>query len=389
MRIIEILRAVLADAYANKSRAYLTTLGIIVGALAIALVVGVGSGGEKAIQEQLISLNPALVMAWSDNHRYQFNLETMHTVQNLPAIADATLSVRNGGQISYRSFTTWSGIVGVFPDYVRVADLSLSAGTFFNSQHSEDLSRVAVIGFSIVEQLFEGQPTWAVGSSIKIEGKSYEVIGTIDRGENWDGDSVIYIPYTTATRYTFTANSGWPQLITVAKDLKQVEEAVEKMRQVFVDQFDGSRQEDFYVYDAGNKFNAAKNAEKTMRLLLISVAALVLFAGGIGIMNVLLVSIKERTREIGILKAIGARRRDILLQFLLQAVLISVIGGAVGVGLSVAVGSFIKRFDVAYNPSLFGAGIALLFSLLTGTFFGYYPAVKAAALRPIDALNEE
>ena len=116
MRIIEILRAVLADAYANKSRAFLTTLGIIVGSLAIALVIGVGSGGEKAIQENLISLNPSLIMAWSNHYRYKFNPETMFAVQKLPSIADATIAIENGGQISYRNVITYSGIKGVFED---------------------------------------------------------------------------------------------------------------------------------------------------------------------------------------------------------------------------------------------------------------------------------
>ena len=389
MKILEILRAVLADAYANKSRAFLTTLGIIVGSLAIALVMGVGSGGEKAIQEDLISLNPSLVMAWSNNQRYMINPQTMHSVQRLPSIEAATISVSNGGQISYRNVVTYSNIAGVYHDYASIADLSLTSGTFFRPEHTEDMSRVAVIGYGVVEQLFEGQANWAIGSSIKIDGKSYEVIGTIGRGDDWNGDGVIYLPYSTAVRYTFGSSAGWPQLVAVAKSLSEVESAVAGIQQVFADQFEGTSEQDFFVYDAGNEFNAAKNAEKTLRLLLIAVAGLVLFAGGIGIMNVLLVSIKERTREIGILKAIGARRRDILLQFLLQAVLISLIGGACGVAISVGVGVFLKRFDVAYDPSMMGAGMAMLFSLLTGTFFGYYPAVKAAALRPIDALNEE
>jgi len=279
---------------------------------------------------------------------------------------------------------------GVYENFLRVHNYELAEGVFFTTEDQTELRRVAVLGYAIVDQLFQGDPTRAVGSLIRINGNSYEVVGTLKRSDSWEGDNQIFIPYRTAMRFTLgDERMSWPQLTAIVTDLKLVEEGVEQIKQVLAGHYEGATPDSFFVYDMDRQLRSAQRADLVMTLMLVAVASMVLLVGGIGIMNVLLVSIKERTKEIGILKAIGTRRRDILLQFLLQAIFISLAGGVMGVALSYAATPLVKRFSEMYTPSLLGAYVSLGFALITGTFFGYYPARKAATLRPIEALNDE
>jgi len=240
--------------------------------------------------------------------------------------------------------------------------------------------------------LFEGEKPEAIGKTISIDKRKYEVVGILSRlGDSMQGmnvDESLLVPYEVATKYVLGAQVK-PRIIAIAKDLDNVPTAIEEIDAILKQIHRGKNSGNFVVRDAGSRLASAKDSARTMSILLITVAAIVLIVGGIGIMNVLFVSIKERTREIGILKAIGARRSDILLQFLPESIIISASGGLLGVGLGIIAMPLMKYADIQVIPSLYGNILALVFSIATGTFFGYYPAAKASTLRPIDALSYE
>ena len=395
MRLIEILKAVFTNIATNKFRVFLTALGIIVGALTIVLVVGIGKGSQASVEAQFSKLNVGTLYIQSapgSTSRTRLDETDLEAIrQQSQYLSDTTLSVNGKSEASSTQASWPAGVVGVLDNYLTLNNLRLAHGAFFQPEDSEDRTRAAVLGMDLAEILFPGEGEAVIGQTVQLAGRKFDIVGVMNQaGDATQGvnlDESVLIPYGTAIKYV-TGTDAKPRITAVANDVNVVQDAIMEINDILWLQHEGDASA-FIVKDAGSKLVAAQDSAKTMSVLLISVAAIVLLVGGIGIMNVLFVSVKERTREIGVLKALGAKRRDILLQFLFESILISTAGGGIGLLLGSLMMPLMYLLDVTVIPSVYGNVLALIFSIATGTFFGYYPAVKAASLHPIDALRQE
>jgi len=300
------------------------------------------------------------------------------------------MMIQGQAEVSYYDMSYTTSIVGAMEDYITVSSLQVEYGSNITDEDSTKRNKVALIGSDLAEYLFGEDKAAALGQSLTVAGRKYEIIGVL-KYQGGSGpmtpDETVILPYNVAEKYV-VGNRSNPTINATAADINNVEGALEEIYAVLLEEHEKTI-ESFMIRDAGSALVAAQESAGTMSTLLIAVAAVVLLVAGIGIMNVLFVSVQERTREIGILKAIGASRRDILLQFLLEAVLVSAVGGLIGCVLSFLIVPFLGFLNVSILPSMEGYMIATLFSVLTGTFFGYYPAARAAGLAPIDALRQE
>lgn len=398
MSLTEILRSIFINIRESKSKVFLTTLGIIVGSLTIVLVMAIGKGSQASVEEQFKRLNVGTLQIMSAFGKgggsvEKLSIDDMNMIQQQsPSIKKVSIMINGKADVTYHSISNSSSIGGVTPEFKEINNLEIEYGEFIDQYHNEDKERVAVIGYEMANLLFEEDPSMAVGEKIILNGKRFEVIGVLkylggSASRGFNPDEGVIIPYNVAEKY-ITGRSARPTIMALVKDIKYVDSAIEEINMILKRKL-GEKSEKFMIRDAGSSLESARKSARTMTLMLLSVATVVLIVGGIGIMNVLFVSVKERTKEIGILKAIGARKKDILLIFLIEAIIISGAGGLIGIVSSMFIMPIMNYFNVRVIPSIFGYLLALIFSMAIGTFFGYYPASKAANLKPIDALNYE
>lgn len=308
----------------------------------------------------------------------------------LPGISDITISYTtksdvDGGELDDAESYT---IAGVKNNYAGMSNLTMAAGSFIESSDETNKEKVCVLGYSVAKEIF-GSVKDAYDSTIYIDDRAYVVngviseVGTVSSGIS--PDDSIFIPYSTGVKYIVGTDAD-PTITVIASDVDKVDTVMENIQSVLAENYPNA---EFTITDAGSKMDAASESNNTLTTLLIAMAAIVFIVGGIGIMNVLFVSVKERTKEIGILKAIGCTKKDILIEFLLEACFISILGGILGVLLSFGITPVVEHFDVRVELSVFGAALAVVFAVFTGTVFGFYPALKASKLVPVEALNEE
>ena len=447
MRLSEILRLVWLNLSQNKFKVILTSIGIVVGSATIMMVLAIGTGGRQEVAEQFKNLNAGAIdityeggsstqmfsmaqgggevsMTFSapggggggmgaaggpdmggggffsfgggDNSRINQEDITLTTEDCedlsvfVPSISDVTISYSTttsvgGGDMESSSYYT---IAGVEDNYAQISNLEMAIGDFLTEENNESKEKVCVLGASAAQEIF-GSAYEAYDGVVYIDDRPYIVagvlteMGTVASGIN--PDSTIFIPYETGIKY-ITGDNISPTITVIAEDVNQVETVITNIETVLADSYPNA---EFTISDAGSKMEAASASNETLTLLLISMAVIVFVVGGIGIMNVLFVSVKERTNEIGILKALGCSRKDILLEFLLEASCISLIGAVAGVLLSLGITPLVESFSVRASLSLSGAVLSLLFGVLTGSIFGFYPAYKASRLVPVVALNQE
>lgn len=399
MRFSETLRIVFINIIQNKFKVLLTSLGIIVGAVTIVLVIAIGQGGEDEVMAQFSGLSAETIYVNPDYSISSFNNNESIpklTVDIMNQIMDesTTLSAIDIRGNAYKESVIngvkeQMAIAGVTEEYSKVSNLDVVYGENISDIDVEDYTNAAVIGDGLAKKYFM-KPEDAIGTTIKINNRTYIIKGVLERrGDGMQGlspDETIFIPFTTASQYVFD-NNTMPQIVALASKLSLVKRAMAEIKDTI-----NYVLEDGSVYkleDTGSRIEAATKSAKTMKLLLMSVATIVFIVGGIGIMNVLFVSVKERTKEIGILKALGSSKKDIMIQFLLESVIISGFGGVVGILLSVYIMPFMKYTNIPVTPSFSGKVMALIFAVATGTLFGIYPAYKAANLKPIEALSYE
>jgi len=393
----------------NKLRSALTMLGVVIGVGAVIVMVSIGQGASEAVRAQIQSLGTNLLMVvpgatTSAGVRSGAGGVSTLTRADAKAIAAECSAVANVAWLKrqiaqvIQGERNWSTqIQGVSPDYFAVRDWDVEAGAVFGPRDDEGASRVALLGRTVVENLF-GRGEDPIGATIRIKDVPFRVVGVLRRkGQtSWgqDQDDVVVIPFATAERRVLGSEIlGMVDMVFVsAARAEDVGLATEQIANLLRQRhrIGPGADDDFTVRNLNEMAMAQESASQVMAMLLLCVASISLLVGGIGIMNILLVSVTERTREIGIRMAVGARRQHILLQFLVEAVVLSGAGGVIGVLLGVAAAGAISL--LAGWPTLIsGVAIvgALLFSATVGVFFGFWPARRAAGLDPIAALRYE
>ncbi len=477
MRFSEILNLVKLNLIQNKFKVLLTSIGIIVGATTIVIVIAVGRGGKADVAEQFRNLNagaldisyeqaqgsggfsfggsrPSSVGSSSgsrpdfsgsfsmpgggempsfsgsrsggsssggsgekssrgsgffsgfgsmfggifgggsdtkNTERITLSADDMEDITSyVPGLSDATISYTvkqniYGGNIEETESYT---VAGTLSNYAELSNLTMLFGDYLTDADNENKTKVCVLGYSTAKQIF-GSAEDAYDSLVYIDDRPYTVGGVLaEQGSVEAGisaDEAIFIPYATGIKY-LTGSEISPTITVIAADVDNIEAVRENVKTVLAASYPNA---EFTISDAGSKMEAANKSNETLTLMLIAMASIVFIIGGISIMNVLFVSVKERTEEIGILKAIGGSRRDILLEFIMEACFISLIGGIIGVMLSFVINPVLSGFSIRTEMSVSGAVLALAFSIVTGTVFGFYPAWKASKLVPVEALSSE
>lgn len=300
-------------------------------------------------------------------------------------ISYSTTASVEGGDLDSSMYYT---VAGVQDNYAEISNLEMSIGSFLTEENNESKEKVCVLGATVATDIF-GSALEAYDSQIYIDDRPYTVAGVLsEMGSMASGvspDTAVFIPYETGIKY-LTGTSINPTVTVIAEDVNNVDTVMSDVETALAETYPNTT---FTISDAGSKMEAASTSNEILNLLLYSMAIIVFIVGGIGIMNVFLVSVKERTNEIGILKAIGCSRRDILLEFLLEASCTSLVGAVIGVLLSLALTPLVRMFGVSVSLSVSGALLSLFFGVITGTIFGFQPAYKASRLVPVVALNQE
>jgi putative ABC transport system permease protein len=401
--------SMLAEAWsamgANRLRTFLTMLGMVIGVAAVVAMLAVGHGAQMLVNQTIASMGSNLFIVLSGGSTAgglrmgsgsvpTLTLLDADAIAELPGVASVAPVQPGNSEVIYGASTWSTQVYGTSPSYVDVREWPLAAGEMFTDYDLRSASRVALLGATVANVLFGDED--AVGKTIRIRNSPYLVIGLLARkGQSLDGrdqDDTILVPVTTAQRKLFGSQFlGTVRFMMVQAASADLMERVERDITELLrarHRLNVDAENDFTVRNLTAAANAAAATTKVMSLMLGVIASVSLLVGGIGIMNIMLVSVTERTREIGIRMAIGARRRDILLQFLLEAIIISVIGCCVGVVLGVG-GAFFAERTAQTTAVVTSGSIVLAFAVAAavGIFFGLYPARKAAYLKPIDALR--
>ena len=405
MQAFMTLRIALRALARNKLRAFLTMLGIIIGVGAVIAMVAIGEGAKSTIRAQIAALgtNVLIVLPGSNvqggvragfgNVNTLLDSDAKAMARELPSVAFVSPVLRRQDQVVAGNLNWGTLAQGVAPEFQQIRDWQVAEGRFLHEGDMDSAAKVAVIGQTVARQLFGNDD--ALDAVIRIRNIPFRVVGILgakgQTGQGTDQDDTIMIPYTTMQKRLMRIT--WVQSIVVkAVSAERVEEAQEQITLLLRQRhrIGPEREDDFNVRNLSDIAEAATTTARVMAVLLGSVASISLLVGGIGIMNIMLVSVTERTREIGIRMAVGARSRDIMLQFLVEAVVMAATGGLIGILLGVGSSEVIKQW--AQWPTLIDPAIiaiAFLFSGAVGVFFGFYPAKKAANLDPIDALRYE
>jgi len=392
----------------NKMRSALTMLGIIIGVGAVIAMIAIGTGASKRIAEQISSMGSNLLMIlpgattaggvrMGAGTQPTLNMaDTEAILKECPAVSDVAPVLNGVAQIVYGHQNWSTGVVGTTSGTLNVRDWPLAAGRSFTQQDVKSATKVCLLGQTVVENLFGDMDP--VGQIIRIKKIPFTVVGVLgSKGQSPQGqdqDDTIHVPVTTAQKKLFgTTFPGMVRIIMVKGKSAETLSAAEKQITELLRQRHriGPRQDnDFTVRNLTQFMQTAEQSTKVMALLLGAIASVSLLVGGIGIMNIMLVSVTERTREIGIRMAIGAKTWDIRLQFIIEALILSLIGGVAGIIVGISGSKIITLFagwSTVVSP--FSVFIAFGFSGLVGIFFGFYPAYKASLLDPIDALRYE
>jgi putative ABC transport system permease protein len=384
---LQTIRMALKSIKGNKVRAFLTMLGIIIGVSSVIVMVAIGQGSTKEVQDQIGSLGTNVLTVSVTGSDVTFKEDDVRQIQDVSGVEAIAPTISGRVTVKNGQTNAQVSMIGTTSSYLDVRDLQLQSGRFIADLDNDNHSKIAVLGSDTAQTLFGfGDP---VGESVKVNGTSYKVVGVLESvgsSLGTSGDSTIIVPLSTGQRLASTTEIGSLYVKVENEDMINfTSRRIEQTMYTIVgdaDSYSVSSQEDL--------METATSVNETMTLMLGGSAAISLIVGGIGIMNIMLVSVSERTKEIGIRKAIGAKRRNILLQFLIESMVLSSLGGIIGVGIGIVsaqIFTLTTGTTIAYSlPVIL---VSFVFSLLVGVVFGVFPANKASKLDPIQALRYE
>jgi len=404
--ILQSLKIALESLWANKMRSVLSMLGIVIGVGAVIAIVSVGTGSTQSVTSSISDLGSNMISISASSGRFRsgqartssqdkFSLELAdYMAEFCPSVKSVIPVKQVGGRLIVGDISVNSTMIGTNVDYIEVNNYQIEQGRFISSQDEEKRSQVMVLGSDLSEDLFEEANP--IGQKVKVnyEGRIYmfEVIGLMqEKGNTIAGqlDDQAYIPLSLAMD-KMTNSDYVSSYIAQAVSSEKASHAVSELENFMVKFLDDEDQEQFRIISQDELLETVSNVTGTMSMMLGGIAAISLLVGGIGIMNIMLVSVTERTREIGIRKALGARNKHILSQFLMESLSLSSFGGIIGIGFGWVAAYFLSQYGQwPLVISMLSVGLAFGFALFIGIFFGLYPAMKAARMNPVEALRYE
>ncbi len=405
MSILGIIKIAVKSLARNKMRTFLTMLGIIIGVAAVITMLAIGQGAKKIVEDQVNSMGTNVIVItanWAgsrSNVAQQAGTGSLLEVADVEAIREQVSGVRyaspvynSWGQLKYEGRNWRSGIMGVDVDYFYIRDMMPAQGNLFYGTDIRAGTKVCLIGQTVATNLFGNENP--IDKTIRIRNIPFRVVGVLQpKGQNvmgQDQDDIVLAPYTTV--FQRLLGQRWRQMMVLvsAESRDRIHIVQQEVLDLLQSRHRGMTSEEFFVRTQSDLAQTAEGVSNTMTILLASIASISLLVGGIGIMNIMLVSVTERVKEIGIRMAVGAEKRDVLFQFIIEAVVISIIGGIIGIGLgffAARVVSQSMQWHIAVTP--WSIALSVGFSCAIGIFFGWYPARKAADLNLIDALRCE
>lgn len=396
--IWEIIKMSFESLLAKKTRTFLSMLGIIIGVATVIAVFAVGKGAQESVSSQFQNLSANSILIMPNRGRgftSSSKLSTSDAQLLLEAdhISSATGAIEGNATVSYGSVSKSYSVVGADQNFISLSNLTVQSGREITAEDIDSKALVVVIGSTAASDLF-GSDT-ALGNTITVASKKVEVIGVLKKLGSRVGmisvDEAVIMPSSTAEK-SILGTKGQVMITTTVDNVNNTSLATTSITAILRSEHNlkSTQDDDFRLMDAGSMVAAAQESAKTMTALLTAIAAITLLVSGIGIMNVMFVTVAERTKEIGISKAIGGKQSDILLQFLLESIILSMVGGIIGMIIGQTAIPIITHFNlISMASSWTGPIIGFSFSVVVGIFFGFYPAYKASRLDPVDALRSE
>lgn len=382
----------------NKLRSFLTSIGIVIGVSSVILMIGLGSSARVEVKDKVSNFGENGISMEVKPKGRKFDINDILTIKNeiyeIDKISPICYMSEKNGLLRYRNSVTHAKMWGVNNDYLSIKGRTIISGRSFTEEDINSFGKVVIIGLTVKEMLFGNKDP--IGEQILYNGVPLQVIGILNRGgvafSGNDFDNEVIVPHTTANVRFFGTRNVYKEMLLSTKEENMLPDAEEKLVKYFrtVHNLKEGAEDDFFIKTSKEKLKMTEDITKALTLLLSGIASISLFVGGVGIMNIMLVSVTERTREIGIRMAIGAKRQDILFQFLIEAVTLTSVGGAIGIMLGLIIYLIIViALKWLFIFSLVSVLISFIFSTAVGVFFGYYPARKASNLKPIEALKYE